>query len=53
MNKTDLEAVNAILLRCLNEIGDYFEYSNKSAVDKKVVMDKMDKMTQRLKERKL
>ena len=42
--------LTTILLKCINEIGDYFEYANESDVDKKYVMRKIEDMNKRLKE---
>lgn len=35
-----------MLLKCINEIGDYFEYAYEK--DKKAVMDKIDALTKEL-----
>ena len=43
--------LSSLLLECINEIGDYFEYAYDSDKDKKVVMGKIDKLTQDLSER--
>jgi len=40
--------LSAILLKCINEIGDYFEYAYTSEEDKEYVMRKIDDMTKRL-----
>ena len=42
--------LSAILLKCINEIGDYFEYSYTSEEDKEYVMRKIGDMTKRLKD---
>lgn len=42
--------LSSILLSCINEIGDYFEYSYKSEDDKKFVIGRLDKLTADLKE---
>ena len=42
--------LSAVLLKCINEIGDYFEYSYTSEEDKKYVMRKIEDMTKRLKD---
>ena len=44
---TQLKLSN-ILLKCINEIGDYFEYAYTSEEDKKYVMRKIEDMTSRL-----
>ena len=41
--------LNTILLRCINEIGDYFEYCHESEKDKEVVMRKIEDMNRDLK----
>lgn len=43
--------LSSMLLRCINEIGDYFEYAYKSEEDKKFVIERIDKLTSDLKER--
>ena len=45
---TDELKLSSVLLKCLNEIGDYFEYAYTSEEDKKYVMRKIDYMTARL-----
>jgi len=40
--------LSAILLKCINEIGDYFEYAYTSEDDKKYVLRKIEDMTKRL-----
>tara|TARA_R110000744_G_scaffold43883_1_gene98079 strand:+ start:313 stop:495 length:183 start_codon:yes stop_codon:yes gene_type:complete len=42
--------LSSVLLKCINEIGDYFEYAYTSEEDKKYVMRKIDDMTERLKD---
>ena len=41
--------VSYALLKCVNQIGDYFEYWFESEKDKKYVMSKIDDMTKLLK----
>ena len=38
-----------MLLKCINEIGDYFEYRHESEKDKAVVMGKICQLTKDLK----
>ena len=45
---TDQERIT-ILLKCINKIGDYFEYAYESDIDKKVVTKAMDNMMIELK----
>lgn len=40
--------LSSILLKAINEIGDYFEYAYESEADKKYVMRKIEDMTKRL-----
>lgn len=40
--------LSTTLLRCINEIGDYFEYAYTSVEDKKYVMRKIEDMNKRL-----
>jgi hypothetical protein len=40
----------SVLLKAINEIGDYFEYAHESEKDKKVVMGIIDDLTAKLKE---
>ena len=40
--------LSSVLLKCINEIGDYFEYAYTSEEDKKYVTRKIDDMTKRL-----
>lgn len=41
--------LSSVLLGCINEIGDYFEYRYKSEEDKKFVIGRIDKLTNDLK----
>ena len=38
----------SILLKCINEIGDYFEYAYDSGKDREYVMRKINDMTEKL-----
>ncbi len=46
----DESKLSSTLLKCINEIGDYFEYAYSSEEDKKYVMRKIEDMTKRLQE---
>jgi hypothetical protein len=45
-----VDRVSLIMMECINNIEDYFEYRHKSEEDKEVVMRCIDTMTERLKE---
>jgi hypothetical protein len=43
-----MNEMSKLMLECINEIADYFEYRHESERDKKKVMDCVDSLTEKL-----